>query len=106
VLADGKPARACLMLAVAATGRDIVTIEGLADGGKLSPLQQAFVDTGAVQCGFCIPGMVLTAKALLDERRDASLEQIREGISGNLCRCSGYVKIIEAVQRAQQGAQT
>ena len=99
VLADGKPVRACLMLAANCTGRDIVTVEGLASGAALNELQEAFVAEGAIQCGFCTPGMLLSVTALLDERPAATVAEIREAISGNLCRCSGYTKIVEAVGR-------
>ena len=91
---------ACLILAIQADGKEILTIEGLSSGGKLHPLQDAFVEEGAVQCGFCVPGMILSAKALLDEKKDPSEQEIREALSGNLCRCTGYVKIIKAVQKA------
>jgi len=91
---------ACLVLAIQADGKKILTIEGLSSGGRLHPLQEAFVEEGAVQCGFCVPGMILSAKALLDEKKDPSEEEIREALSGNLCRCTGYVKIIKAVQKA------
>ena len=91
---------ACLVLAIQADGKEILTIEGLSSGGRLHPLQEAFVEEGAVQCGFCVPGMILSAKALLDEKKDPSEEEIREALSGNLCRCTGYVKIIKAVQKA------
>jgi carbon-monoxide dehydrogenase small subunit len=100
VLIDGQPMRGCLSLAVNCTGRRITTIEGLADGGALAPVQQAFVDSGAVQCGFCIPGMLLTAHALLAETPNPSVEEVRAGLAGNLCRCSGYVKLIDAVRLA------
>jgi carbon-monoxide dehydrogenase small subunit len=100
VLIDGRPMRGCLSLAVNCTGREITTIEGLADGDTLAPVQQAFVDTGAVQCGFCIPGMLLTAHALLAETPNPSVEEVRAGLAGNLCRCSGYVKLIDAVRLA------
>lgn len=100
VLIDGKPGRACLALAIACNGRTIETIEGLAEGGKPSPLQQAFVETGAVQCGYCTPGMILAAEALLRRRKKPDTTQIREALAGNLCRCSGYAKIVEAVQLA------
>ncbi len=99
VLADGKPVRACLMLAASCPGRDIVTVEGLGAGGALNDLQQAFVAEGAIQCGFCTPGMLLSVTALLDQRPDATVAEIRDAISGNLCRCSGYTKIVEAVGR-------
>ncbi len=100
VLVDGKPGRACLTLAAACGGRSIVTIEGIAAGGKPSVVQQAFVETGAVQCGYCTPGMILTAEALLKRRRQPSIDEIREALSGNLCRCSGYAKIVDAVKLA------
>ena len=100
VLLDGKPVRSCLVLAVEAEGKEILTIEGLSKGEELHPLQEAFVNYGAVQCGFCTPGMILTAKALLDSNPDPSEEEIREAISGNLCRCTGYVKIVEAIAEA------
>ncbi len=100
VILDGKPVNACLVLAVQARGREVLTIEGLAENGKLHPLQQAFVDKGAIQCGFCTPGMILSAKALLDEKPEPSEPEIRTAISGNLCRCTGYQKIVEAIQEA------
>ena len=103
VLIDGRPMRGCLSLAVNCTGRQIITIEGLADGDALAPVQQAFVDTGAVQCGFCMAGMLLAAHALLAEIPDPSVEEVRAGLAGNLCRCSGYVKLIDAVRRAAAG---
>jgi carbon-monoxide dehydrogenase small subunit len=96
----GKAINACLLLAIQADGKEILTIEGLSSGRRLHPLQEAFVEEGAVQCGFCVPGMILSAKALLDEKKDPSEEEIREALSGNLCRCTGYVKIIKAVQKA------
>ena len=102
VLLDGKAVNACLLLAVEAHGKKITTIEGLSSGDRLHPLQEAFVEGGAIQCGFCTPGMILSAKALLDEIREPSEEEIREALSGNLCRCTGYVKIVKAVQRAAQ----
>jgi carbon-monoxide dehydrogenase small subunit len=97
VIMDGEPVNSCLVLAVQADGRDIVTVEGLESNGKLHPLQQAFIDKGAIQCGFCTPGMILSAKSLLDRHPKADEEEIRIAISGNLCRCTGYTKIIEAV---------
>lgn len=97
VLMDGQPVNSCLVLAVEAEGREIQTIEGLAEGGKLHPVQQAFVDQGGIQCGFCSPGMILTAKALLDKNPSPTESEIREAISGNLCRCTGYQKIVEAI---------
>jgi carbon-monoxide dehydrogenase small subunit len=102
VLIDGRAARSCLALAAACTGRDIVTVEGLSDGDELSFVQQAFVDAGAVQCGFCMPGMVVAATALLSENPAPDDEAIREGLAGNLCRCSGYVKVAEAVRLAAE----
>ena len=102
VLIDGKPARACLVLAAGCRGRKIVTIEGIANGAKASVVQQAFIETGAVQCGYCTPGMILTAEALLKKHKRPSRDEIREAISGNLCRCSGYSKIIDAVTLASE----
>ena len=100
VLIDGLPVRGCLTLAASCSDRQITTIEGLEVDGQLSAVQQAFMETGAVQCGYCSPGMILAATALLKGNRRPSREEIREGISGNLCRCSGYVKIVEAIERA------
>jgi aerobic carbon-monoxide dehydrogenase small subunit len=97
VLIDGRAARSCLCLAISCSDRQIVTVEGLAEAGSPSPVQQAFVDAGAVQCGYCMPGMVVTATALLREDPAATLQSIREALAGNLCRCSGYVKVIDAV---------
>ncbi|MFC2019320.1 (2Fe-2S)-binding protein [Chloroflexota bacterium] len=101
VLIDGRAVKSCLFLAVKAQGRDILTIEGLhGEDGGLHPLQQAFIDCGAVQCGFCTPGMIMTSKSLLDENPAPTEEEVREWLCGNLCRCTGYVKIIEAVMIA------
>jgi aerobic carbon-monoxide dehydrogenase small subunit len=100
ILVDGNSIRSCLSLAVAMQGRDIVTIEGLSDGARLDPLQQAFVDAGAIQCGFCMPGMIISARALLDKSPRPSREEIRHALGNNICRCSGYVKVIDAVHRA------
>jgi carbon-monoxide dehydrogenase small subunit len=100
VLVDGMPMRSCLVLAVQAQGREIVTIEGLADGEELHPIQKAFIDHGAIQCGFCTPGMILAAKALLDQTALPSDDEIRRAISGNFCRCTGYNKIVEAIASA------
>lgn len=102
VLMDGKPILSCLTLAIEAQGKDILTIEGMAKDGQLHPLQQAFVDHGAIQCGFCTPGMLLSAKALLDENPQPTTAEVKEALSGNLCRCTGYAKIIEAVEVAAQ----
>lgn len=102
VLIDGKAKLSCLTLAVKAQGKEILTIEGLARDEELHPIQRAFVEQGAVQCGFCTPGMVLAAKALLDRNPTPSEEEVREGLSGNLCRCTGYTKIIEAVLVASE----
>ncbi|MHB8766791.1 MAG: (2Fe-2S)-binding protein [Deferrisomatales bacterium] len=98
VILDGKAVLACLTLAVEAQGREIVTIEALGDGDHPDPLQRSFVDCGAVQCGFCTPGMILSAKALLDEHPSPSREEVRRAIGGNLCRCTGYAKIVEAIE--------
>ncbi len=102
VLVDGQPVLSCLALAVEWQHRDIVTVEGLADGPRPHPLQQAFAELGAAQCGYCIPGTLLTAKALLDHNPRPTRQEIKEALSGNLCRCTGYIKIIEAVERAAQ----
>ena len=100
VILDGKAVNSCLVLAIEARGKEILTIEGLKKGNELHPIQKAFIEHGAIQCGFCTPGMVLTAKALLDENPTPTEEDVREAIAGNLCRCTGYVKIIEAVMAA------
>ncbi len=97
VLVDDEPMRACLMLAVAATEREITTIEGLGSDGDLHPVQRAFIERHGLQCGFCTPGMIISAKALLDRNPNPTLEEIRSELSGNLCRCTGYVKIADAV---------
>ncbi|HWQ80570.1 MAG TPA: (2Fe-2S)-binding protein [Anaerovoracaceae bacterium] len=102
VLFDGRPLNSCMVLAVEADGHKILTVEGLAEKGKLHPLQEAFIEAGAVQCGFCTPGMLLSAKACLDEFPDATEEVIRKEMEGNLCRCTGYNRIIKAVQLAQE----
>lgn len=100
VLLNGRAVNACLLLAVKAEGGAIVTIEGVAQGGRLHPVQEAFLEAGAVQCGYCTPGMVLSAVSLLSHNPDPSEAEIREAISGNLCRCTGYVKQIAAIERA------
>jgi carbon-monoxide dehydrogenase small subunit len=102
VIVNGKVVTACLVLAVEADGATITTIEGLHKGDALHPIQQAFVDSGAVQCGFCTPGMILTTKALLDEKPNPSEEDIKHYLEGNLCRCTGYTKILDAVNIAIQ----
>ena len=101
---DGKPVASCLMLAVQARGRAVTTIEGLSDNGVLHPLQDAFVRHGVPQCGFCIPGVLMAAAALLAENPNPSEEEIRYGIAGNLCRCTGYTKMITAISEAAQAA--
>jgi carbon-monoxide dehydrogenase small subunit len=100
VLLDGQVVNSCILLAAQCQGREILTIEGLARDGVLHPLQQAFIDHGAVQCGYCIPGMILSAKALLDENPSPDEAEIREALAGNLCRCTGYQKIVDAVHAA------
>ncbi|OFV79756.1 MAG: (2Fe-2S)-binding protein [Acidobacteria bacterium RBG_16_64_8] len=102
VLIDGRLSLSCLTLAVTAVGKSILTVEGMVAGTKLHPIQQAFVDDGAIQCGFCTPGMLLSAKALLDENQTPTRDEIRSALAGNLCRCTGYVKIIDAVAAAAQ----
>ncbi len=109
ILLDGKPVNSCLLLAGKIEGREIVTIEGIAgEDGSLHPIQEAFLDKGAVQCGFCTPGMILSAAALLDEKSAPEVEDVEEALSGNLCRCTGYGKIVEAVleagRRLKQGS--
>lgn len=100
VIVDGKPVNACLMLAAQADGRDVLTIEGLATRAALHPLQRAFEDHASLQCGFCGPGVILAAKALLDENPDPTRHEIRDAIAGNLCRCTGYAKMIDAIEHA------
>jgi carbon-monoxide dehydrogenase small subunit len=98
VLIEGKAVRSCLTLAIAARDKEITTIEGLAHGKELHPIQQAFVEHGALQCGFCTPGMIMISKAFLEENPDPTEQEIREALIGNICRCTGYVKIVEAIQ--------
>ena len=98
VIVDGKPVLSCITLAIEAAGRDVTTIEGLSDKGGLHPLQEAFVRYGAIQCGFCTPGMLLTAKTFLDKADHPTEAEIRKTMAGNLCRCTGYVKIVKAIQ--------
>lgn len=102
VLIDGKPVTSCLVLAVSAEGKEITTIEGISDNGKLHPIQKAFVEHGGIQCGFCTPGMILSAKALLDTNPNPTDEEVRFALAGNLCRCTGYTKIVEAVKAAAE----
>ena len=97
ILVDGKAVSSCTYLAYEARGADVLTIEGLADGNTLHPMQQAFIDNGAFQCGFCTPGMILAAKSLLDETARPSEEKVKEYMEGNICRCTGYRKILEAI---------
>jgi carbon-monoxide dehydrogenase small subunit len=100
VLINGKAVVSCLIPAFKADGAEILTVEGMAEGDRLHPLQQAFWEEGAVQCGYCTPGMLLSAKALLDENPESSVEEVKKAISGNLCRCTGYTKIIQAILAA------
>ena len=100
VLLDGKPVNSCLVLAVEAQGREVTTAEGLGEGERLDPLQEAFIHEGAVQCGFCSPGMLMTAKGLVAENPHPSEEEVRKAIAGNLCRCTGYVRIVRAILKA------
>lgn len=105
ILMDGAPVNACLMLALEAPGRSIITIEGIATGGELHPIQEALVAHGGTQCGFCTPGLVMVAKALLDGNARPTEAEIRHAIAGNLCRCTGYGKIVEAIAAAATAAQ-
>jgi aerobic-type carbon monoxide dehydrogenase small subunit (CoxS/CutS family) len=102
VLVDGRSVTSCIYPALKAQGREVTTIEGLGEDGQLHPIQQAFVDKTAPQCGYCIPGMVMSAKALLDENPHPTREEVEAGISGNLCRCTGYYQIVEAIELAAQ----
>lgn len=100
VIIEGKAVNSCLTLAVQANGKEITTIEGVGGEDDLDPIQQAFIDKGAVQCGYCTPGMILTAKSLLDKNSEPTEEEIRQGISGNICRCTGYHNIVSAIKSA------
>jgi carbon-monoxide dehydrogenase small subunit len=102
VLLDGEAVLACMVLAVDADGRCVETVEGVADGDKLDPIQEAYIEEGAIQCGFCTPGFIMTTKALLSENPDPSEAEIREYLKGNYCRCTGYVNIVKAVQSAAE----
>jgi aerobic carbon-monoxide dehydrogenase small subunit len=102
VIYNGKPINSCVTMAADANGAEIITIEGLADGDKLHPVQQAFIDTGAVQCGYCTPGYIISVKALLDRTTKPTAEDIEEAVSGNICRCTGYNKIVDAIHLAAQ----
>jgi carbon-monoxide dehydrogenase small subunit len=100
VILDGRPVNSCLVLTATIEGSDVQTVEGLIHGGELDPLQESFIEHGATQCGYCIPGMLMTARALLDEIPNPSETEIKHALAGNICRCTGYVKIIEAIQDA------
>ena len=102
VLVDGEPVLSCLTLAMAVKDKNILTVEGLSEGNVLHPIQKAFVDHGAIQCGFCTPGMIMSAKAFLDENPKPTREDVRMALAGNLCRCTGYVKIVDAVLSAAE----
>jgi len=103
VLLDGEPVNACMVLAVEVDGREVTTVEGLAHDGQLDVVQQAFVEEGGVQCGFCTPGMLISAHSLLDRNPHPTEEEIRQALVGNLCRCTGYTRIVRAVQKAARG---
>jgi len=102
VIMNGEPVNSCMVLAVECDGAEIITVEGLAHDGQLDPLQQALIDTGGVQCGFCTPGILIAARALLDRNPQPSEEEISEALVGNLCRCTGYVRIIQGIQEAER----
>lgn len=106
VLVNGEPINSCILPALKVQGSPVITIEGLSENGELDPIQQAFIDEGAVQCGFCSPAMILTAKAFLDKNPDPNELQVRQGLAGVLCRCTGYSKIVRAVLRASQAIKT
>lgn len=105
VLVDGEPVNACLMLAVEADGADVLTVEGLAEGDSLDPVQEAFMENSALQCGYCIPGMIMSAKALLIRNPSPTRGEVVEAISGNLCRCTGYARIVDAIMQVAREAQ-
>jgi carbon-monoxide dehydrogenase small subunit len=102
VMMDGRPVASCLVLAMDAQGKEIVTIEGLSEGERLHPIQEAFLKHGAIQCGFCTPGMVISAKALLDQNPRPTVTEVRKAISGNLCRCTGYQHIVDSIMAASK----
>ena len=102
VMMDGRPIASCLVLAMDAQGKEIVTIEGLSEGERLHPIQEAFLKHGAIQCGFCTPGMVISAKALLDQNPRPTVTEVRKAISGNLCRCTGYQHIVDSIMAASK----
>ncbi len=102
ILFNGKPVNSCVVLGADAAGAKIVTVEGLAEDHRLHPVQQAFIDTGAVQCGYCTPGFIISVKALLDRSKNPTPEDIEEAVSGNICRCTGYAKIVDAIEVAAQ----
>jgi carbon-monoxide dehydrogenase small subunit len=104
VMMNGEPVNSCMVLAVEADGATIVTVEGLSHDGQLDPLQQAFVEEGAVQCGFCTPGVLISARALLNRKPNPSEEDVRQALVGNLCRCTGYTRIVRAVQKAARAS--
>lgn len=104
VIVNGRTVCACCMVAMEAEGKEVITIEGLAQDGQLHPVQRAFIEYGALQCGFCIPGMILSAKVLLDQNPHPTEHEIRRGIAGNLCRCTGYTKIVEAITAVAQAS--
>ena len=106
VIMDGQAVLSCLLPAMKAQGREVVTVEGLSHDDELHPLQQAFIEKGAVQCGYCTPGMIMSAKALLDENHQPSTEEIEEAMAGNLCRCTGYLQITEAIEAAMESRST
>jgi aerobic-type carbon monoxide dehydrogenase small subunit (CoxS/CutS family) len=106
VLLNGMAVKSCTILALQAEGAEVLTVEGLEDGARLHPIQKAFLDYGAFQCGFCTPGMLMSAKAFLDEKKNPTVEEIKKGIHGNLCRCTGYSSIVRALQAVAQGKYT